>query len=278
MTNARARQWPRRHATLAAGVTALAVFAGAVALLLCTRSQPPGDAGPGKVTSITQQTTSAPGRPPATVTTSTTETTTVGPDRSLIGRALGLGAGPYLLQTLLAAMVAFAAGAIVQRVMLGEYGVTVGPVSLPALPPVTEEATVAALEGVAEAPEIAKIPLPSERHVQTPPLYTRLEEPRLGLVSIRIDLETRLRALGDTLGIDPEVPLLRLPERLRATNQLSPEVARGIVELLRIGDRIVAGADVEEAAADKLRSETKTVMYALDELTLRAAGLAAPPE
>ncbi len=272
----KARQWPRRHATVAAGVTALVVFAVAVALLLSARSKPPGDAGPGKVTTTTQ-TTAAAGQPPATVTT-TTERTTVGPDRSLIGRALGLGAGPYLLQTLLAALVAFASGAIVQRVILGEYGVTVGPVSLPALPPVTEEATLAALEGVAEAPEIAEISLPSERHVQTPPLYTRLEEPRLGLVSIRIDLETRLRALSDALGVDPEVPLVRLPERLMAMRKLSPEAARGIVELLRIGDRIVAGADVDEGAADRLRSETKTVMYALDELTLRAAGLAAHPD
>ncbi len=277
MISAKARQWPRRHATVAAGGTAVVVFAVAVALLLCTRSKPPGDEGPGKVTTTTQ-TTTAPGRPPATVTTTTTEKTTVGPDRSLIGRALGLGAGPYLMQTLLAALVAFTSGAIVQRVILGEYGFTVGPVSLPALPPVTEEATLAALEGVAEAPEIAEISLPSERHVQTPPLYTLLEEPRLGLVSIRIDLETRLRALSEALGVDPEVPLVRLPERLRARRQLSPEAARGIVELLRIGDRIVAGADVEEGAADKLRSETKTVMYALDELTLRAAGPAAHPD
>lgn len=260
---------PHRLASVAAGVTAAGVFLVAIVLMLLVRA--PNQSNEGYKNTSTTTTTATPGKPTQTVTAATAETTKDAPDRSLLGRALGLGASPFLFQLLLAGAVAFAAGAIVQRVILGEYGVTVGPVSLPTLPPVTEGAAKAALDRITKAPEIASILLSGQQHLQAPPLYTQVGDPRLGLVSIRVDLETKLRRLSDAVGIDRDVPVERLPRRLKEDGQLTSAVAGGVAELLKISNRIVDGAVVEDDAAEELRLQASKVLYAIDELATRTA-------
>ena len=262
---------PSQHglASLIAGLTAAVVLIVAVIMLIMVRA-PHRDNHGHKDTSTTT-TTAIAGKPSQTVTATTTETTLEAPDRSLLGRALGLGASPILFQLLLAGAVAFAVGAMVQRVILGEYGVTVGPVSLPTLPPVTEDDTREALDRITKAPEIANILLTGQQHPQAPPLYMQVDDPRLGLMSIRVDLETKLRKLSEAVGIDRDVPVERLPRRLKEDGQFTSAVARGVEELLRISDRIVDGAVVEDDAAAELRAQAGEVLYAIDELGTRAA-------
>jgi hypothetical protein len=108
------------------------------------------------------------------------------------------------------------------------------------------------------------------------PLFERLDDSPLRLISLRIDLETRLRELADVAGVDQDVPLWRLLERLVRQGIFSRSTARGISELLVICDRIVAGADVDAAAAPKLLSESANVLYALDELSRQTAEVAQP--
>jgi hypothetical protein len=266
---------PRSRASLVAGVAAAAVFAIAIFLLIVDGTS--SDNNPQRTTTKSTNVTSSLGERAVTVTSTKTEETQPSADRSLIGRAFGNGATPFLFQVLLAGLAAFTIGALVQRILLGEYGITLGPVSLPALPPVTSDSAKEAFDLVTESPEIAPILVPGPRHAQPPPLFQRLDDPHLKLISIRIDLETRLRDLANVAGVDPDVPLPRLPERLVRQGIFSRNTARGITELLAICDRIVVGAEVDSAAAPKLLSESADVLYALDELSQQRAAERQPP-
>lgn len=188
----------------------------------------------------------------------------------MVGRAFGGGAAPVLFQLLLAGLAAFAAGALVQRVWLGEYGITVGPVSLPSLTPVSEEAASAAVDLITESPEFAQILHPGPRGPQPFPQFQTIDDDHLSLLSIRIELEERLRELAATAGLDRDIALSKLPTRLAHEGVFDEQAARGLRSLIDIGDRIAAGAKVDTEAATKLRDRAYDVLYAIGELRRRA--------
>lgn len=260
----------RRRASVLAAVVAGVVFLGALLLLAIYGTGADLNGPVTKTTSSTKTVPTAAGKPIVTM-THAHESTDPAPDRSLLGRAFGTGAAPIVLQILLAGVAAFASGALVQRVMLGEYGITLGPVSLPALPPVSVEAAEKAVDLIRESPEFAEILGPGPRGPQPFPQFMQIEDDRLALISIRIEVEERLRALASAVGIDRDVSLTRLPARLVTANILDNQAAMGLRQLFEIGDRVAAGAEIDAAASQKLRDQAFDVLYALGELTRRAS-------
>lgn len=206
---------------------------------------------------------------PARITT-TTEATSPAPDRSLLARAFEEGSASVVFRVLIAAGVAFIAGAFVQRVLLGEYGFTIGPLSVPTLAPVSVAQAEEVKDLITESPQLSSLLAPGGLRRSHPfPLYQQIEDDRLALISIRIELEERLRALAVARGLDSEIPFARLPARLAREGTLDAQATKGIEKLIAVGDRIADGAIVDPAAATDLREQAGQLLYALSELRLR---------
>jgi hypothetical protein len=258
----------RARASSVASKSAVVVFLAALILLIAHGvSGSENDAV--KTTSLTETTTDSAGHPSVKKSTST-ETSTPASDRSLVGRAFGTGAAPLMFQLLLAGLAAFAAGALVQRIWLGEYGITVGPVSIPVLPVISAPAASEAIDLIKDSPQFAEILEPGPRRRRPYPQFEVIEDDRLALVSLRLELEQRLRELAQAVGLDEDIALARLPERLARKEVFDDRAARGLRQLINIGDRIGAGAKVEPSVATSLRDQGLEVLYALGELRRRA--------
>lgn len=255
-----------------AAIVAAAVLVLSIALMLLD------DPDRGETGTRTEKITSETDKDGAvTKTTKSSEVTTPGPDTSLFGRTMDTGASPLLIQLLVAGLAAFAAGAVVQRVWLGEYGITVGPVSLPALPPVSQEAATTAVDLITESPEFAEILAPGIRYPAPIPQFYAIKDERLALISIRAELEQRLRSLALAVHLDGEIEVNRLPDRLIGAGVLQTEAGAGLRSLLDIGDRIVDGADVEPSAAQRIRNAATDVLYVISELTRRVKAQGGQP-
>ena len=255
------------RASATAGWVALFAFVAALALVAgkgFTASDEPAT----KTTSVVVR-TSQRGQPASTKQTTSKETSVPGSDRSLVGRAFGTGAAPIMFQILLAGLAAFAAGLLVQRILLGRYGITLGPVSIPELPPVSEPAATEAVDLITGSPEFAVLARGGRRGMHVSPQFRMIEDDRLALLSIRIELEERMRALAKAAGIDEDIALTRLPARLAREGAFNYEAARGFEKLLDIGDRIAAGARVDPDAASKIRDQAGYLLNALAELRSR---------
>jgi hypothetical protein len=260
----------RARASRIALWAAAAFFLIALVCLLLTEPAPTNQGstvGPVQTTSTTGPTATPGAKPPEP-----TSATTSAPDTSLLGRTFSSGAAPFLFQVLLAGAGAFLVGAIVQRIQLGEYGVTLGPVSLPSLAPVTESAATAAVDSIKVSPtppRSARLK-PGPRKRQPRPQFDYISDDRLALITIRVELEYRLRKLAEAVGVDEDLDLKLLPRRLASAGQFDYETAQGYVQLLSIGDRIAAGAQVEPKADTQLRDRAGPVLYGLRELERRA--------
>jgi hypothetical protein len=257
----------RRRASRAAAITAVVILAAVLVATFAFRGQEvPVESR--TTTTVTEITTG--GTDAGKKVTESTEVTLPGRDDSLLGRALGTGATPLLIQLLVAGLAAFVAGAIVQRIWLGEYGFTVGPVSLPALAPVSDESATQAVDLIKESPDLSDITGPGPRRPAPFPQFFSIADRRLALISIRIELEERLRELAAAVGLDEDIDIYRLPGRLVRKQVFDTKAAQGLEQLLQLGDRVVAGAEVEEKADQKVRDTALSVLYALSELKRRA--------
>ena len=98
-----------------------------------------------------------------------------------------------------------------------------------------------------------------------------IEDDHLAMLSIRIDLEQRDQGeLANTVGLDRDIPLTKLPRRLAEKSIINKQAAQGLNELIELGDRVAGGAKVEPEAASKLRDGAIDVLYGLSVLTSRA--------
>ena len=254
-------QSERAAASRLARIAAVIAFVFALVAIAATLGDDGGTSG----TSTVTRTVKAPGAPTRTITTESPQEEGSGFDTLLNSDALRL-----FLQLGLAAVVAFAAGAIVQRVWLGEYGITLGPVSIPSLPPVSAASAAQVVDRIEESPTLGALMGPGPRRPQPFPQFWNIEDDRLALISIRAELEIRLRELAVAAELDSEIALSKLPQRLVRQGVLDNEAADGILGLLHIGDRIVAGAKVEPSAESKIENQAREVLYALGELRRRA--------
>ena len=225
--------------------------------------------GGGVAHKVERKTVSVGGRRASEETTKSTEVKSGEPDRSLIGRAFDNGPVGILFRLVLAALVAFGLAALVQRVLLGEYGISIGPLSLPALTPISSGIADEVVDLIDESPEFTSILRPGRRGPQPDPQYMKIEDDRLALLSIRIELEERLRDLASAANLDEDSPLASLPGKLADAGVFDYSAAKGLEKFIDIGDRVAAGAEVESEAASKLRDRAFGLLYALAELRKR---------
>jgi hypothetical protein len=218
---------------------------------------------------VERKTVSTAGQPSSRETTRSTEMKSPEPDRSLVGRAFDDGPIGILLRLMLAALVAFALAALIQRVLLGEYGITIGPLALPALPAISLGTAKEVVDLIEESPEFTAILPAGPRGPQPHPQYMKIEDDRLALLSIRIELEERLRDLAAAAGVDEDAPLARLPGLLVDAGVFDYSAAKGLEKFIEVGDRVAKGAEVDPEAASKLRDRAFGLLYALAELRKR---------
>jgi len=110
-------------------------------------------------------------------------------------------------------------------------------------------------------------PLPSE---QPKPEASYLDianiDPNLALVGLRIEIEKRLRILGDCFNVPPNKPLTHILLDLQLDNVLTYDVRDGLVELIRAGNSAAHGAKVEQDVANWAIDSGRNILAHLDHL------------
>jgi hypothetical protein len=74
-------------------------------------------------------------------------------------------------------------------------------------------------------------------------------DPNLALVGLRIEIEKRIRAIGQKIGITNERSMIRILTRLRENGILRDTSLSGIQELVMAGNQAAHGARVDPSAA-----------------------------
>ena len=255
----------RHRSNIAARVAAVVVALAALGIVL---GLPAGQQRESTVTvTETRQDVQA-GPSPGMTITNTEVTETPASDTSAFGQLLASPGAKLLLNVGLVALAAFLAGAVVQRVWLGEFGITVGPVEIPPLPAIEPEAVQQALATITTAAPFENlISLQgAARGPQPFPQYFHIHSPRLQFLSIRIELEQRIRELARAADIEPELTLDRLLRRLELSQIIDRKAVDGLEQLLSLGDQAAAGAEVPEATLESVKDAALSVLYALGEL------------
>jgi hypothetical protein len=153
-------------------------------------------------------------------------------------------------------LAAYVLAAILQRVLLGKYAISVGPFSVP---DITEgevkEAVDAALfaagaEGTDEPPP--------EGTTESQPVWMGINDPNLTLAGWRIDLEREIRriaARADFPENQQQAPLRRLLGMLATREVIPYDVLKPLDQLLTFANEGVHGAKVDPDVVDIIRTQ-----------------------
>jgi hypothetical protein len=258
----------RRRANRFAAGTAIAVAIGATIVIILSLNTTALDLITKKTTETNEQTT-AEGKAPGTVNRKVTEITEPADDTSLWALMFRNRGVVYILQFAFVPLAAFLAGAVVQRVMLGEYGISVGALSFPSLPTVQEDEAREALQRIVESPKLPGIVKGYPRDEQPLFEFPDLPDDRLAFINIRLEIEDRLRKLAEAAGLDKSKDVSKLIDDLREENILDRAAAKGLKEMILLGDRAMEGASVDTAVLSRARDTVIRVLYGLDELRRR---------
>jgi hypothetical protein len=191
----------------------------------------------------------------------TSETTTADVPPSVWERLMGPSI-VILAAWAIVLLAAFLAGAAVQRVLLGHYEFSLGPLAL-------KEITGTVLqEKVHDA--MAAMPTPSAEapaEAVPEPTWATVDDPNLALAGWRIDLEQTLRDLAEHYGIQERRAgvgqLLRL---LSQREVLNPGAIPRLEDLLSLANQAVHGAQVDASVLPVLRSDGRRVLEYLRRL------------
>jgi hypothetical protein len=170
----------------------------------------------------------------------------------------------------IALLASYFLAAMVQRILLGRYAISLGPLSVPEITDeqveqaVNAVLTAAASDGLAEQPGPAEADIP----VESEPIWVTIPDPNLALAGWRIDLEKELRRIAAPLDLPPRVQ--------RSTRQLLTELTRyGIIpsnvastlqDLLTIANEGVHGAKVDDGVIEIIKSEGIQLLRYLNSL------------
>jgi hypothetical protein len=215
----------------------------------------------GQTHTVTIETTEAlasPGPSAVPSTRITTDaTTTTGPG------LLDLLVTPGLLWVLrlgLAAAAAFVAAAMVQRVLLGLYGFSLGPLTVPQITKEDLEAASERLMNALSGQPAAPQPAVGVRTEAGPASGTGAaldawiiaspSDPSLQLVSLRIEIEKRLRQLATTRGIRHAGSSAGLLRELTDQGAIDQAAASALADLIGMGNRAAHGVPVSDAAGE----------------------------
>jgi hypothetical protein len=125
----------------------------------------------------------------------------------------------------------------------------------------------AAQKVISEAPAAVAPDMPPR------PAYLEIIErdPNLALVGLRVEIEKRLRALGEAAGIKEERSLMRLLQRLREEGILLDASLSGLQEVVMAGNQAAHGAKVEPNVTSWAADYGPQLLATLD-AHLRAVG------
>jgi hypothetical protein len=105
-----------------------------------------------------------------------------------------------------------------------------------------------------------------------PTIIAAQVDPNLSLVSLRIEIEKRLRTLANSIAEDQRLPLARLLRRLQQHGVLDVNIVAGLDELIRLGNSAAHGATVEPDVASWASTQGDEILKTLDEIIRKRAG------
>jgi len=272
----------RKRANTTALVVAILVFAGAIAALFLglpsalAAEKAAGEptrvsVSTGPSTTTTRETGgTAPGKDTVEESSGSVETTTTGPaaDRSLLGRAFENPATFWILQFLLALLAGFLAGAAAQRIYLGHYGLKIGQLELDPIPEVTTEAAKAAADliRVQDVPQRvnAGITQAAPRWWVDPPKDEA--DARATLILAGIALEAGVRELALRADLTDYPQFSPTVAGLVGQKRFAKGFGDGLVTLVALRDRLIAGAQLGEGAELALKGAYGHAVRVLERL------------
>jgi hypothetical protein len=264
-----------RTANVVALVVFLVVFAASlVGIVAYAATGPSSQERPAVTTTDKTTTVVGPGTdgspPPTTVTTEkATESSTAEP--GLLDR---LVTPPVwlILELAVALLAAFVAGAVAQRVLLGRYGFSLGPLSIPEISGSSVadkgEQAIREIQEITVALSSAAFAGVSPEGVEAASLPTSTGDPNLALVALRIELERRLSRLAASADIapPPRNTLRRMIDLLTRAEVLTYPLAESLLGLVQLGNQAAHGGTVAPEAGEWAQREGPRLLAALDAL------------
>jgi hypothetical protein len=165
---------------------------------------------------------------------------------------------PIILLVAITLLLAFLIAGAVQRVLLGNYGFSIGPLTIPEI--TAEQVREAADSTLAGVPTEAQSAVSDE---DTPKAtWETVSDPNLALAGWRIEVERELRRIGEEYHIPSSQSRSagRLLASLSGTGAIEPEAVRGLRELISLANEGVHGASVDESVVNVLRDEGRNVL------------------
>jgi hypothetical protein len=260
------------------GAVVFVVCLGA-ALLLIGGSLIASASSPADAVTTTDKVTEAAASPDITTTISRTRETTTVTARSARGLLEQVAIPPVvaLLQLGFALLVAFVVAGVAQRVLLGRYAFTLGPLTVPEVPERAVakpgDAAITGLEAVVsdkgrEQAEAAAGTSRATTGFTVPESASVLtSDPNLALAGLRIEIERRLRWIAEAAGVESRSSSAgSLTRALQAAGVLPPDVASALYDLIGVGNQAVHAFDVSPGAAEWARTEGPRLLALLDAL------------
>jgi hypothetical protein len=249
---------------IAAAVAALALVVGLVVLGWEAASPQPGDAKTTHTESSETKVTAA-----STEKTDRNETVTADRDTDLLERAVG-SRGLWVLRFLLVLAAAFLTGAAVQRILLGRYGVKLGPLEVPEI--VTEHdvaifgrlAELGIRASVAALPPYARVAAPDGRLPADYILY--LDDATTLVIAFRVEVERRVRDLAAVEGVAVARPITVIIRSLNEAQALNADADRGLIGIIHIGTQAARCARVEEGVLNWIKNQGRRLLADFDTL------------
>jgi hypothetical protein len=156
--------------------------------------------------------------------------------------------------------IAFLLAGVMQRVLLGQYGFSLGPLTVPEI--TGEQVMEAADSMLAGVPRETTV-VPGEDGPE--PVWATVNDPNLALAGWRIDIEKELKRISREFHTPPAESrnLGRLLISLSLNGAIEPEVVPGLRNLLDLANRGVHGALVDQSVLEVLRTEGLDVLQYL---------------
>lgn len=250
---------------LAAGVFLLVLIAGCLVLYSVVNESPPRTSTVIKTTKEQTTGTKIPS-PRKEKTETTVSEVSVSVWERLLGRRIAI-----LLVAAASLLAAFVGGGVIQRVLLGQYAFTLGPLTVPSI----SAADVAVAAQTATQGLTAQAAPSGIEHagrdvgrtgISTSPTWQTSDDPSLALAGWRLDLEQRLRNIARGRRIDNQGDVNKLIRRLVERGVIQSDAARGLEQLLDLATRAIHGERVEPSVVNVLRTSGAEILSQLDRL------------
>jgi hypothetical protein len=205
-----------------------------------------------------------------TVTKESTQETDPSDGGNVFTEALDSPGGALVIKAGVATLVAFLGGAAVQRILLGEFAIKVGFVELAEVK--RQDAEKAQSDVIKGFPDL-EVEIEGIAPATEPfPVYMSVQDPHLKFITVRAELEDRLKTLASAHDLDSTRPIGEVIDSLTQAEVFHDRAAKGFKELIGMGDQAARGATVSQDTADWVRDEAWSMLVGLNTLAERARG------